>query len=75
MALVDADDGRDDRELHDASVAENIVVGSLRRCYRFSQPRGGLLLGFGSVPTDKVGDVMDAIDRMLARLQRSGHSG
>lgn len=67
-ALVDADDNTDDRELHDASVAEDVVVGSLRRCYAFTPPPGGLLLGFGSVSDDKIGDVMDAVDRMLLRL-------
>jgi hypothetical protein len=44
------------------------VVGSLRRCYSFGHPPGGLLLGFGSVPDDQVDEVMDAIDRMLVRL-------
>jgi GntR family transcriptional regulator / MocR family aminotransferase len=67
--LVAADDGDDDRALHDASAAEELVVGSLRRCYRFSRPPGGLLLGFGSVPDDEIGDLMDALDRMLMRLR------
>jgi GntR family transcriptional regulator / MocR family aminotransferase len=66
--LVAADDGDDDRALHDASAAEDLVVGSLRRCYRFTKAPGGLLVGFGSVPDDEIGDVMDALDRMLLRL-------
>jgi DNA-binding transcriptional MocR family regulator len=69
--LVAADDGDDDRALHDASVAEDLVVGSLRRCYRFSRPPGGLLLGFGSVPDDGIGELMDALDRTLLRVRRS----
>jgi GntR family transcriptional regulator / MocR family aminotransferase len=67
--IVAADDGDDDRALHDASVAEDLVVGSLRRCYQFSRPPGGLLLGFGSVPDDEVGDLMDALDRTLVHLR------
>ena len=66
--LVAADDGDDDRALHDATVAEDLVVGSLRRCYRFSRSPGGLLLGFGSVPDHEIGDLMDALDRVLLRL-------
>lgn len=69
--LVDADDGPDDHALHDASVAEELIVGSLRRCYRFSTPPGGLLIGFGSVANDRVGEAMDAIDRVIERLGRA----
>jgi GntR family transcriptional regulator/MocR family aminotransferase len=65
---VDADDSPDDAALANASAAEDLVVGSLRRCYSFGQPPGGLLLGFGSVPDDQVDEVMGAIDRMLVRL-------
>ncbi len=66
--LVDADDGPDDHALHDASVAEGLIVRSLRRCNRFSTPPGGLRIGFGSVANDQVGEAMDAVDRMLERL-------
>jgi GntR family transcriptional regulator/MocR family aminotransferase len=61
--LVDADDRADDHAMHDASTAEDLIVGSLRRCYRFSPPPGGLLIGFGSVPNDRIGEAMDALDR------------
>jgi GntR family transcriptional regulator/MocR family aminotransferase len=71
--LVAADDGDDDRALHDATIAERIVVGSLRRCHRFSRSPGGLLLGFGSVADDHVDELMDAVDRALLRLRRIGH--
>jgi hypothetical protein len=30
------------------------------------------MLGLGSMPTVQVGDVMDAIDRMLAQIDRHG---
>jgi GntR family transcriptional regulator/MocR family aminotransferase len=67
--LVPVDDGDDDRALHDATRAEDIVVGSLRRCYRFDRGPGGLLLGFGSVPDGEVDEAMDALDRVLVRLR------
>jgi GntR family transcriptional regulator/MocR family aminotransferase len=67
--LVDADDSGDDTTLHDASVAEDVIVGSLRRCYRFSRPPGGLLLGFGSVSDDDVADAMGALERTLLRVR------
>ena len=68
--LVDADDGPDDRALHAASAAEDIVVGSLRRCYRSNVTPGGLLVGFGSIADDTLDDAMDALDRVLRRIDR-----
>jgi hypothetical protein len=70
-ALVDTDD----EALHDASVAEHLIVGSLSKCYQFTPPPSGLLLGFGSVPDDAVDDAMDAVDRMLLRLYRPRGGG
>ncbi len=69
--LVDADEGLDDRALHAASAAEDIVVGSLRRCYVGAAPSGGFLLGFGSIPGDSLDDAMDALDRVLRHLGAS----
>ena len=41
------------------------MVGSLRRCYRFSTPPGGLLLGFGSVRGGGIAEAIAALERML----------
>ena len=66
--LVDGDDTADDHALHEASVAEDMIVGSLRRCYRFSTPPAGLLVGFGSLHSRSVAEAMDALDRLLLRI-------
>jgi GntR family transcriptional regulator / MocR family aminotransferase len=66
--LIDADESGDDRALHDARVAEDLLLSSLRRCYRFSTAPGGLLLGFGGVQRDGVADALDALDRVLVRV-------
>ena len=66
--LVDGDDTADDHALHEASVAEDMLVGSLRRCYRFSTPPAGLLVGFGSLHGRSLAEAMDALDRLLLRL-------
>ncbi len=67
--LVDADDGPDDSALRAATAAEDLVVGSLRRCFRSGSAPGGLLLGFGSIADDTLNDNMDALDRVLRRLE------
>jgi GntR family transcriptional regulator / MocR family aminotransferase len=69
--LVDGDDTGDDRVLHEATVAEDVLVGSLRRCYRFSTPPGGLILGFGSLKGRDLTDAMDAVDRVLIRVVKA----
>ena len=66
--LVDGDETGDDRALHEASVAEDVIVGSLRRCYRFSTPPAGLLVGFGSLHGRRLGEAMDALDRVFLHL-------
>ena len=66
--LVDGIDGGDDRALHDALVAEDLLVGSLPRCYRFSPAPGGLLLGFGAIQGDAVAEAIDALERVLVRV-------
>jgi GntR family transcriptional regulator/MocR family aminotransferase len=70
--FVDGDDTADDDALHEASVAEGIVVGSLRRCYRFGTPAAGLLVGFGSLHGRALAEAMEALERMLLRLVGAG---
>jgi DNA-binding transcriptional MocR family regulator len=70
-ALVD--DGGDDRALHEASVTEDVIVASLRRCYRFTRSSGGILVGFGSMHDAQFPDALDAIDRVLLHLHDRVH--
>ena len=64
--LVDGID--DDRALHEALIAEGLLVGSLPRCYRFSPAPGGVLIGFGAIQGDAVADAMDALERVLVSV-------
>lgn len=59
------DDDVDERVLRAAAQDEGILVGSLRRCYSFDEPRTGLLIGFGAVADCDVEEMLDAVQRML----------
>ena len=66
--LIDGVDSVNDRALHDAAVAEDLMIGSLARCYRFSTAPGGLLLGFGAVRGSGVAEAIAALERVLVRV-------
>lgn len=66
--LVDGDDTGDDRALREACDAEDVLVSSLRRCYRFSPAPAGLLVGFGAVRGRGLTEAMDALERVLIKV-------
>jgi GntR family transcriptional regulator/MocR family aminotransferase len=53
------------RELHVATHANDVIVGSLRRTYHFGDPAPGFLVGFGAVATADVADALEAVAMSL----------
>jgi GntR family transcriptional regulator/MocR family aminotransferase len=50
------------------AAAEDVIVGSLRRCYGFGPAPGGVVVGFGGVRGRAVTAALDAFERALARV-------
>ena len=59
----------DDRSVSRVAARHDLMVGSLRRTYHFGPPPGGLVLGFGALPTDRVADAVAALDATLDELR------
>jgi GntR family transcriptional regulator / MocR family aminotransferase len=47
----------------------DLVVGSLQRTYHFGPPAGGIVLGFGALPTTRIGGAVSALDATLNALR------
>jgi GntR family transcriptional regulator / MocR family aminotransferase len=60
----------DDRALSRVAARHELMVGSLQRTYHFGPPPGGLVLGFGALPTDRVAGAVAALDAALTELRR-----
>ena len=47
----------------------DLVVGSLQTTYHFGPPAGGLVLGFGGLPTARIGGAVSALDATLNAIR------
>ncbi len=60
----------DERALSRVAARHELMVGSLQRTYHFGPPPGGLVLGFGALPTDRVAGAVAALDATLDEMRR-----
>jgi DNA-binding transcriptional MocR family regulator len=63
------DERVDERMLASVAARHDLVVGSLQRTYHFGPPAGGIVLGFGAVPTTRIGGAVSALDATLNELR------
>jgi GntR family transcriptional regulator/MocR family aminotransferase len=63
------DDALDDRAVSRVAARHDLMIGSLRRTYHFGPPPGGLVLGFGALPTALVAGAVAALGATLDELR------
>ena len=69
--LVDGID--DDRALHEAFTADDLLVGSLPRCYRFSSAPAACSSASERSRGDAIAEAIDALERVLLRIVTADH--
>ena len=62
------DEAVDDADLAAATRANDIVVGSLVNTYHFTEPPGGLVVGFGALPAAQMTAAVRALDASLVGI-------
>jgi GntR family transcriptional regulator / MocR family aminotransferase len=59
----------DEPTLARVAARHDLVVGSLQRTYHFGPPAGGIVLGFGGLPTTRIAGAVSALDATLNALR------
>jgi GntR family transcriptional regulator/MocR family aminotransferase len=61
----------DETAIAGVAARHDLMLGSLQRTYHFGPPVPGLVLGFGAVPTSRIGGAVAALDATLLELRRA----